>query len=86
MKLGLGSGLRFIPRKRTWDMQTSQSNSVLETWTQADFWIGDENAEALCGAGGQSFRPRASQLDLKAESCMPIGKNYGREQYSPDCR
>src|SRR5271156_2218577 len=24
--------------KRRWDMPTSQSNSVLESWTHADFW------------------------------------------------
>jgi hypothetical protein len=71
---------------------------MLETWTQdftvpirANFlearsWIGDENTEALCGTRCQNFRPRASRLDLKAEACMPIGKNYGREQYCSDCR
>jgi len=66
----------FVPRLVTenadGDMPTSLSNSVLETWTQdftvpiranlleARSWIGDKNAEALCGARGQSFRPRAS--------------------------
>src|ERR1700724_3298938 len=98
MKPGLGCDLRFSPRKCAWDIPTSQSNSVLETWTQdftqpiransleARSWIGDKNAEALSGARGQSFRPRASRLDLKAEPCMPIGKNYGGEQYCSDCR
>src|ERR1700733_10672483 len=56
MKLGLGSGLRFSPAKRAWDMPASQSNSVLETWTQADFCYSAHMAQspmpALVGPQG----------------------------------
>ena len=35
--MGYPQGGRIGPEKRPWDMPTSQSNSVLETWIHADF-------------------------------------------------
>src|SRR5271168_4544982 len=97
MKPGLGSGLGSVVGNAH---GTCQRASPTRCWKRGHktsrYQSGPTSSKPVPGSEIRTLKrsavlevrvfARAPLLDLKAEPCMPIGKNYGREQYCSDCR